>query len=60
MIIPQMTTVKNPVEEMGIHAVKMLLTMIFTQKETHAQRVFEPELFLRETTRLKAGSFKSL
>jgi LacI family transcriptional regulator len=51
MITPQISSVKNPVEEMGVQAVKTLLNMIYTQKAVALEKVFEPTLYLRETTR---------
>lgn len=51
MIIPQLSSVKNPVEAMGIQAVKMLLSMIYTGKSIKTERVFQPVMLLRETTK---------
>ena len=48
LMTPELTTVAQPIEKMGVKAVKMLI-----QKETkgYKEYIFSPELIIRETTK---------
>ncbi|MFC5453179.1 LacI family DNA-binding transcriptional regulator [Paenibacillus aestuarii] len=50
---PMLTTVRQPAEQMGKHAVEMLLKRIDGETKRNATVVLEPELIIRESTRSK-------
>ena len=51
-IHPKLTTILNPVNEMGRMAAKLVLKQIYQTKEQTIQQVFKPSLIVRESTQL--------
>ena len=49
-LYPTLTTIDNPVEEMGEMAAKMVLQDVYQYKNLHINRVFEPTLIKRDST----------
>lgn len=50
-IHPKLTTMLNPVNEMGKMAAKLVLKQVYQAKELQIQQVFKPSLILRESTK---------
>lgn len=48
-LYPTLTTVDNPVNEMGHMAAKLVLTDVYKKKKLHIERVFEPTLIERNS-----------
>lgn len=48
---PKITTIKQPIHEMGHALASELIAKIETKRETVLERYFEPELIIRETTK---------
>lgn len=51
VIKPRLSTVVNPPDKLGVGAVKNLLRIIYTQKDDLQEKMFEPHLVLRNSTR---------
>ncbi|NMP16362.1 LacI family DNA-binding transcriptional regulator [Thalassotalea sp. Y01] len=52
-LYPRLTTVNNPVDEMGHMAARMVLHDVYKQKTLSIQRVFEPTLVNRDSISVK-------
>lgn len=50
-IHPKLTTILNPVNEMGKMAAKLVLNKIYQIKEPNIQQIFKPSLIVRESTK---------
>ena len=52
LMTPEITTVAQPIEKMGVKAARLLI-----KKESNRQQeyIFSPELIIRETTKMKKG-----
>lgn len=51
-LYPTLTTIDNPVEEMGEMAAKMVLQNVYQFKNLYINRVFEPTLITRDSTQV--------
>ncbi|MBP2000196.1 LacI family transcriptional regulator [Paenibacillus shirakamiensis] len=47
---PMLTTIRQPVEQMGAHAVNMILDMVQGKPNEHIKMQLKPELIFREST----------
>ncbi len=50
-LYPKLTTVNNPVHEMGKMAAKLVLKQVYQQKDLDIQTLFEPNLIMRDSAR---------
>jgi len=50
-LFPKLTTIENPVLEMGDMAAKLVLRDVYQQKEVIPQHVFEPKAILRKSVK---------
>ena len=50
IIKPRLSTVLNPAKEFGAEAVKMILRMIYTKEDLIEEKIFDPEIIIREST----------
>lgn len=51
-IYPKLTTISNPVNDMGHMAARLVLKQIYQQKKIEIQHLFEPELITRDSATL--------
>lgn len=51
VIRPRLSTVLNPADVFGTEAVKAILRIIYSKKDTYQEKIFEPELIIRDSTR---------
>ncbi len=51
-LYPKLTTVNNPVHEMGKMAAKLVLKQVYQQKNLDIQTLFEPNLIIRDSARV--------
>jgi len=51
VIRPKLSTVLNAPDVFGTEAVKTILRIIYSKKDTYQERMFEPELIIRDSTR---------
>lgn len=49
---PHLSTVRSPIKDFGIAAVKAILRIIYSKKDMLQEKRFEPELVIRQTTKL--------
>lgn len=52
-LYPQLTTIDNPINEMGHMAAKWVLKNIYNNKKLEIKNLFEPSLILRESSKAK-------
>jgi LacI family transcriptional regulator len=51
IIRPHLSTVHTPVNVLGAEAVKTILRIIYTRKDSLTEKSFMPELIIRDSTR---------
>lgn len=51
IVRPHLSTVHSPIREFGIEAVKTILRIIYSKKDSYHEKMFEPELILRSSTK---------
>lgn len=51
---PHLSTIRSPVREFGIEAVKTVLRIIYSKNDTLREKVFQAELVVRQTTKSKS------
>lgn len=51
VIRPRLSTVLSPTDVLGTEAVKAILRIIYSKKDAHQEKMFEPKLIIRDSTR---------
>ena len=55
LVSPQLTTIRQPIYEMGKEATNMLIKLIDGKRIRKKTKKFSPELIIRESTRRRNG-----
>ncbi len=50
MFKPRLSTVRSPIGEFGVEAVKTMLQIIYSKKDKQQEKIFDPELVVRDST----------
>lgn len=49
---PHLSTIRTPVKDFGLEAVKAILRIIYSKKDRYLVKCFEPQLVIRDSTRM--------